>query len=151
MADVDSAPVLTQGALIERHPRFPQRTNVGFMQVVDGGKIRLRVFERGVGETQACGSGACAAVAAGRQLGYLDEQVAVQLPGGDLSVSWKGVGHPLFMTGPGLKPAPSLHLPLLELRGDYPWKPAQFQFVDCPPPAHRWLRKFEPQMEFFAV
>lgn len=98
--DVDAAPVLQRGPLIERHQCFPERTNVGFMQVVDGGNIRLRVFERGVGETFACGSGACAAVAAGRQLGYLDEQVAVQLPGGVLNIGWKGIGHPLFMTGP---------------------------------------------------
>lgn len=98
--DVDAAPVLQQGPLIGCHQRFPERANVGFMQVVDRGKIRLRVFERGVGETLACGSGACAAVAAGRKLGYLDEQVAVQLPGGELNIGWKGVGQPLFMTGP---------------------------------------------------
>ena len=98
--NVDNAAVLEQGALLECHRSFPERTNVEFMQIVDRKNIRLRVFERGVGETLACGSGACAAVAAGSQLGYLGEQVAVQLPGGELNVSWKGVGHPLFMTGP---------------------------------------------------
>lgn len=100
--DVDDAPVLLQGPLIENHPRFPDRTNAGFMQIVDKDNIRLRVFERGVGETLACGSGACAAVAAGQKLGYLNEQVAVQLPGGGLKIGWEGTGRPMYMTGPAV-------------------------------------------------
>ncbi|MFI4890143.1 MAG: diaminopimelate epimerase [Steroidobacterales bacterium] len=98
--DVDKAPVARLGAALERHPEFPNRTNVGFMQVVDRGNIRLRVFERGVGETQACGTGACAAVAIGRSLGILDADVLVQLPGGAARVSWAGPGQTLWLTGP---------------------------------------------------
>jgi diaminopimelate epimerase len=98
--DVGSAPVATLGAAIERHPRFPHRVNVGFMQVVDFGQIRLRVFERGVGETLACGTGACAAVAVGRKAGRLAERVAVRLPGGVLEVHWPGPGRPLWLQGP---------------------------------------------------
>jgi diaminopimelate epimerase len=100
--DVDSAPVNTQGPLIERHPRFPQRVNAGYMQVVDRGHIRLRVYERGAGETLACGSGACAAVVAGRQRGLLDDKVDVMLLGGTLRVSWAGEGRPVWMSGPAV-------------------------------------------------
>jgi diaminopimelate epimerase len=85
---------------VENHPQFAQRVNVGFMQIVDRGHIRLRVFERGAGETLACGTGACAAVAVGRKQGALDESVQVQLPGGILTIDWQGPGHPLWMTGP---------------------------------------------------
>ena len=97
---VASAPVARLGPAIESHPRFPNRVNVGFMEVVDRSRIRLRVFERGAGETLACGSGACAAVVAGRVRDVLDETVAVELRGGDLVVSWKGENHPVLMTGP---------------------------------------------------
>ena len=100
--DVDAAPVTTQGPQIERHPRFPRRVNAGFMQVLDRAHIRLRVYERGVGETLACGTGACAAVVAGRQLGLLDDTVAVRLPGGVLHIAWAGVGQPVWMTGPAV-------------------------------------------------
>jgi diaminopimelate epimerase len=98
--DLDRAPVVGQGAQIESHPRFPKRVNAGFMQLRDRGHVRLRVFERGVGETLACGSGACAAVAAGRMRGLLDERVEVELPGGCLTVEWAGEGRPVIMTGP---------------------------------------------------
>ena len=98
--DVDAAPVARLGPAIEHHPRFPQRANVGFMQILDRDHIRLRVFERGVGETEACGTGACAAVAVGRLQGLLDGEVQVSLPGGDLVISWAGEGAPLYMTGP---------------------------------------------------
>lgn len=100
--EVDNAPVNTQGPLIERHPRFPQRVNAGYMQIVDRGHIRLRVYERGAGETLACGSGACAAVVAGRQRGLLDDKVDVKLLGGTLRVSWAGEGQPVWMTGPAV-------------------------------------------------
>ena len=98
--NVDAAPVRELGAKIESHPRFPQRVNAGFMQVVNPGHIRLRVFERGVGETLACGTGACAAVVAGRLRELLDEQVRVSLPGGDLQIEWAGEGQNVWMTGP---------------------------------------------------
>jgi diaminopimelate epimerase len=98
--DLDAAPVKELGALIETHPRFPKRTNVGFMQVLATDHIRLRVYERGAGETLACGTGACAAVVAGRLHGWLAEQVRVDLPGGQLSIHWPGEGHPVMMTGP---------------------------------------------------
>lgn len=98
--NVDTAPVEEQGPLLENHERFPERANVGFMQVVNPHLIRLRVFERGAGETQACGSGACAAVAVGIQQGLLAADVKVQLPGGELDIHWDGPGQPLFMTGP---------------------------------------------------
>jgi diaminopimelate epimerase len=98
--DVSTAPVQRLGPLLERHERFPRRVNVGFMQVIDDTRIRLRVYERGVGETLACGSGACAAVAAGRQRGLLAERVLVELPGGRLSVRWPGPGQPVELTGP---------------------------------------------------
>ena len=97
--DVNRAPLERLGPAIERHSRFPKRCNVGFMQVVDRGEINLRVFERGVGETLACGTGACAAVVAGRQQGFLDEEVRVNLPGGSLSIRWPGEGHSVMMTG----------------------------------------------------
>ena len=98
--DVDTAPVLQQGPLIERHACFPKRVNAGFMQVVDRSHIRLRVFERGTGETLACGSGACAAVVAGIRLGLLDSVVDVQTHGGTLTISWAGASAPVLMTGP---------------------------------------------------
>jgi len=98
--DVDTAPVLLQGPLIENHPRFPRRVNAGFMQVLDRSHIRLRVYERGAGETLACGSGACAAVVAGIRLGLLDETVDVQTHGGTLTISWAGAASPVMMTGP---------------------------------------------------
>ena len=100
--DVDSAPVNTQGPMIERHARFPKRVNAGYMQVVDRRHIRLRVYERGTGETLACGSGACAAVVAGRQRGLLDDKVDVTLLGGSLRVQWMGEGEPVWMTGPAV-------------------------------------------------
>ena len=97
--DVNRAPVDRLGPAIEGHSRFPRRCNVGFMQIVDRGEINLRVFERGVGETLACGTGACAAVVAGRRLGLLDENVRVNLPGGSLSIDWPEEGHSVMMTG----------------------------------------------------
>jgi len=97
---VADAPVARLGPMIENHPRFPKRTNVGFMEVVDRGHIRLRVHERGTGETRACGTGACAAVAVGRRHGLLDENVRVDLPGGRLDIQWSGPGEPIWMTGP---------------------------------------------------
>ncbi len=100
VADVDAAPVERVGAALGGHAQFPRRTNVGFMQIVNRGNIRLRVFERGVGETRACGTGACAAVAIGRQRGALDASVRVDLPGGAAQVSWEGPGQPLWLTGP---------------------------------------------------
>ena len=98
--NVRTAPVNELGTLIEAHPRFPNRVNVGFMEIVDAGTVRLRVFERGAGETMACGTGACAAVVAGRLQGQLDETVRVELPGGQLVISWAGPGHSVMMTGP---------------------------------------------------
>ena len=102
VADVDTAPVERLGPLIESHPRFPQRVNAGFMQVLDRHAIRLRVFERGAGETLACGSGACAAVVAGIARGLLDSPVRVETRGGELSIVWNGQGTPVSMTGPAL-------------------------------------------------
>jgi diaminopimelate epimerase len=100
--NVATAPVATLGPLLESHSLFPKRVNVGFMQVVDRDHIRLRVFERGVGETQACGTGACAAVAVGRQWGLLNDKVVVNLPGGSLTIAWADDAAPLFMTGPAV-------------------------------------------------
>ncbi len=97
--DVDSAAVETIGPAIESHPDFPQRVNVGFMQIVDRSHFRLRVYERGSGETLACGSGACAAMAVGQMLGLLDEKVTATLRGGDLLLEWQGEGKPVMMTG----------------------------------------------------
>ena len=100
VADVDRAPVTTQGPKIEHHPRFPQRVNAGYMQVVDRVTIRLRVWERGVGETPACGTGACAAVVAGIRRGLLDLLVRVETRGGRLTIGWPGLDAPVAMTGP---------------------------------------------------
>ncbi len=102
VGDVDSAPVERDGPLIERHARFPQRVNAGFMQVVDRHAIRLRVYERGAGETLACGTGACAAVVAGIRRGLLDSPVRVATRGGDLTIAWDGPGTPVRMTGPAV-------------------------------------------------
>ena len=98
--DVEALDVEALGPEIESHPDFPQRVNAGFMQVVSENEIRLRVFERGVGETLACGTGACAAVVYGLSRGWLRDSVTVQLPGGKLSISWDGPGQPVIMTGP---------------------------------------------------
>jgi len=98
--EVDVAPVAVLGPALESHPRFPNRTNVGFLQVVDRSHARLRVFERGVGETRACGTGACAAVAAGRRSGWFEDAVEVLLPGGSLQINWHGGNSALWMTGP---------------------------------------------------
>ncbi len=101
--DVDAAPVLEVGPLIENHSRFAQRVNAGFMQVVSRSQIRLRVYERGAGETLACGSGACAAVVAGIRLGLLDTRVDVQTRGGSLTIEWSGaLDAPVMMTGPAV-------------------------------------------------
>jgi diaminopimelate epimerase len=98
--DVDTAPVLTQGPQIQALPAFPRSVNVGFMQVLDRSHVRLRVFERGAGETLACGTGACAAVVAGIRLGLLDAQVDVSTHGGTLTVAWAGDASPVMLTGP---------------------------------------------------
>ena len=97
--DADSAEVEYFGTLLESHERFPERVNVGFMQIISRKEIKLRVYERGAGETQACGSGACAAVAVGINQGLLDSKVKVQLLGGSLDIKWDGKGEPLYMTG----------------------------------------------------
>ena len=102
VADVDAAPVATQGPLIEHHARFPRRVNAGYLQVLDRAHVRARVWERGAGETLACGTGACAAVVAGRLRGLLDERVEVRLRGGTLHISWRGEGEPVMMTGPAV-------------------------------------------------
>ncbi|MEH6471498.1 MAG: diaminopimelate epimerase [Halopseudomonas sp.] len=96
---VDSAPVDTLGPALEKHHRFPERANIGFMEIVSRNEIKLRVFERGVGETQACGTGACAAVVAGQRLGLLDHQVTANLSGGKIDISWKGDGTSVIMNG----------------------------------------------------
>ena len=100
VTSVASAPLDRLGPAIEKHPRFPKRVNVGFMEIVDRTHIRLRVFERGVGETLACGTGACAAVAVGRRHGRLDPTVEVELPGGKLEITWSGPGEHIWMKGP---------------------------------------------------
>jgi len=100
VADVDAAPVASDGPRIEKHPRFPRGVNAGFVQVVSRGSVRLRVWERGAGETLACGTGACAAVAAGIRLGLLDPRVDVETRGGRLTIEWKGESAPVLMTGP---------------------------------------------------
>jgi|AntRauTorcE11898_2_1112593.scaffolds.fasta_scaffold02061_2 diaminopimelate epimerase len=97
--DLVAAPVRELGPVIEHHERFPRRANVGFMRVIDRERIALRVWERGAGETAACGTGACAAVAVGRLRGWLDERVVVALPGGELVIDWAGADNPLWMTG----------------------------------------------------
>jgi diaminopimelate epimerase len=102
VTDVDLAPVATQGPLIEHHPRFPQRANAGYMQVVDRATIRLRVWERGAGETLACGTGACAAVVTGVRRNLVDSPVRVRARGGDLVIAWPGDGQPVQMTGPAV-------------------------------------------------
>lgn len=99
VADVSTADVARLGAIIEHHERFPARTNVGFMAIRGRRQIDLRVHERGVGETQACGTGACAAVVAGQRLGYLDDEVTVSLPGGQLVVSWRGGVEAVWLSG----------------------------------------------------
>jgi diaminopimelate epimerase len=100
--DADAAPVADDGPTIERHARFPRRVNAGFMQIVDRHNIKLRVFERGAGETLACGTGACAAVVAGILRGDLDSPVAVETRGGRLTIAWEGTGTPVFLTGPAV-------------------------------------------------
>jgi len=102
VADVDAAPVASQGPLIEVHPRFPARVNAGFMAVVDAHRIRLRVFERGAGETLACGTGACAAVVTGILRELVSSPVRVETRGGELEVAWAGPGRPVLMTGPAV-------------------------------------------------
>lgn len=98
--DVANAPVAVQGPLIEAHPRFPQRVNAGFMQIMNPHEIQLRVYERGSGETLACGTGACAAAVAGIRLGHLQSPVNVSTRGGKLTINWAGDNHPVLMTGP---------------------------------------------------
>ncbi|MGH8258622.1 MAG: diaminopimelate epimerase, partial [Steroidobacteraceae bacterium] len=100
VSSADAAPVARLGPAIEHHPRFPRRVNVGFMEIVDRANIRLRVHERGVGETQACGTGACAAVAIGRRRDSLDAEVSVHVRGGELRVNWDGLGTSIWLTGP---------------------------------------------------
>jgi diaminopimelate epimerase len=100
--DVETAPVELTGPLIEHHVRFPNRVNAGFMQIIDRQHVKLRVFERGVGETLACGTGACAAAVAGIRRGLLDSPVRVDARGGQLSISWAGAGQPVFLTGPAV-------------------------------------------------
>ena len=105
VTDIDQAPILTEGALIERHPRFPRRVNAGYMQVIGRNHIKLRVYERGAGETLACGTGACAAAVAGISRGLLDAEVKVSTRGGDLMVRWEGKANeeqPVWMTGPAV-------------------------------------------------
>ena len=101
--DVEAAPVLAQGPLIEHHADFPARVNAGYMQIADRNNIKLRVWERGAGETLACGTGACAAVVAGIQRGLLDRRVTVETHGGKLTIEWQGQGAPVMMTGPATK------------------------------------------------
>jgi len=98
--DVLGAPVTQLGPILETHPSFPRGVNVGFMQVLDRGSLRLRVHERGVGETQACGTGACAAAVIAQRWGWVDKRVRVLLPGGELGISWEGPGQPVWMSGP---------------------------------------------------
>lgn len=100
--DIERAPVATDGPLIEHHPRFPRGVNAGFVQILGRGHIRLRVYERGAGETLACGTGACAAVVAMRARGLLDPRVTVSTLGGELGISWAGDGEPVMMTGPAV-------------------------------------------------
>lgn len=100
--DVKTAPVEQLGPLVENHPRFPARVNAGFLQIVSRDEINLRVYERGAGETLACGTGACAAVVTGRLRGLLNETVKVNLPGGSLRIRWAGEGQPVVMTGPAV-------------------------------------------------
>jgi diaminopimelate epimerase len=118
VADVDAAAVATDGPRIETHPAFPARVNAGFMQVVSRSHVRLRVYERGAGETLACGTGACAAVVAGIDRGALDADTPVRVDtrGGQLSIRWAGPGTPVFMTGPAVTVFEgSMELPAVEL------------------------------------
>jgi len=101
--DMASAPVHELGPKIEHHPRFPQRVNAGFLQVIDRQHAKLRVWERGAGETQACGTGACAAAVAAIRQGWMDSPVHIDLPGGRLSIEWAGDGQPVMMTGPAVR------------------------------------------------
>lgn len=101
--DLDNAPVHSLGPKLEHHPRFPQRVNVGFLQVVDRQHARLRVWERGAGETQACGTGACAAAVAAIRQGWMDSPLQLELPGGKLCIEWAGPGEPVMMTGPAVR------------------------------------------------
>lgn len=101
--DIETAEVTTLGARLEVHPRFPNKANIGFLQVVDHAHARLRVWERGVGETQACGTGACAAAVAGIRQGWLQSPVTIELPGGTLNIEWDGPGTPVRMTGPAVR------------------------------------------------
>jgi diaminopimelate epimerase len=100
VSNVEEARVATQGPIIESHPRFPQRVNAGFMQIVSKNEIKLRVYERGSGETLACGTGACAAVVTGIRQGELESPVKVNTRGGELQIAWSGGGSPVWMTGP---------------------------------------------------
>lgn len=101
--DINAAPVHELGPQIEHHPRFPQRVNVGFIQVIDRHRAQLRVWERGAGETQACGTGACAAAVAAISQGWMDSPLLIDLPGGRLSIEWAGPGTPVLMTGPAVR------------------------------------------------
>ena len=101
--DADSAPVQSLGPKIEQHPRFPQRVNVGFLQILDRQHGKLRVWERGAGETQACGTGACAAAVAAIAQGWMDSPLQLELPGGKLCIEWAGAGQPVMMTGPAVR------------------------------------------------
>ncbi len=98
--DIESAPVATLGPILESHTFFPQRSNIGFIEVIDNHQLNLRVYERGAGETEACGSGACAAMIIARQQGWVSDSVTVNLRGGMLRINWKGEGEPVWMTGP---------------------------------------------------
>jgi diaminopimelate epimerase len=100
--DVETAPVAETGPQIEHHPRFPKRVNAGYLQVLDRRHVKLRVYERGAGETLACGTGACAAVVAGIRRGLLDSPVQVEARGGTLSIRWAGEGEPVFLSGPAV-------------------------------------------------
>ena len=102
VSDIARAPLISVGAKMEHHPLFPARANIGFMEVINRQAIKLRVYERGAAETLACGSGACAAVVIGVELGLLDHVVCVSLPGGDLQINWLGRGQPVFMVGPAV-------------------------------------------------
>lgn len=101
--DINGAPVHELGPKIEHHPRFPARVNVGFLHVIDRQRAQLRVWERGAGETQACGTGACAAAVAAISQGWMDSPLLIDLPGGRLSIEWAGPGHPVMMTGPAVR------------------------------------------------
>ena len=104
VADVDAAPVASEGPLIESHPRFPQRVNAGFLQVLDRSRVRLRVYERGAGETLACGTGACATAVAAVRRGLTDRKVELVLDGGSLFIEWREEDNHVLMTGPAAFP-----------------------------------------------